>query len=177
MAIVEKGTATQLLFLLAQTRAIRPFFSTPDCPTNEAMKLEMTKRTDYAVRAMLALARQPDATLSSGDIAAQTNIPVRFSTQVMGHLVRAGLVRGVIGRTGGYRLASKPESVSVLSIVQAVEGDPRRPQCVLRGGLCSGGAPCEIHFVFADAREAFTNRLAATSLASVASPASGGANG
>jgi len=118
---------------------------------------------------MLALARQPDATLSSSEIAAQTHIPVRFVSQVMGHLVRAGLARGVIGRSGGYRLASKPESVSVLSIVQAVEGDARRPQCVLRGGPCAGGAPCEIHFVFADARDAFTNRLAATSLASVAS--------
>lgn len=132
------------------------------------MRLEMTRRTDYAVRAMVALARQPDQTVSSTDIATKTDIPVRFVTQVMGDLVRAGLVRGVIGRTGGYRLASRPESVSVLSIVQAVEGGARRPQCVLRGGPCSGGAPCEIHFVFADAREAFTNRLAATSLAAVA---------
>src|SRR5262245_59518077 len=134
------------------------------------MRLEMTRRTDYAVRAMLVLARHPDETLSSTQISEHTQIPVRFVTQVMGHLVRAGLAQGVIGRTGGYRLVSEPESVSVLSIVQAVEGDGGRPQCVLRGGLCGGGSPCEIHFVFADARDAFTNRLAATSLAAVAGP-------
>ena len=97
------------------------------------MRLQMTRRTDYAVRAMLALARHPDQTLSSTDIAEMTGIPVRFVTQVMGHLVRAGLVRGVIGRSGGYRLATTAEAVSVLAIVDAVETDARRPQCVLRG--------------------------------------------
>ena len=132
------------------------------------MRLQMTRRTDYAVRAMLALARQPDEKLSSADIAALTNIPARFVTQVMGDLVRAGLVRATIGRSGGYRLGSAADKVTVLEIVEAVEGDARRPQCILRGGLCAGGAPCEIHFVFADARQAFTERLAGTSLASVA---------
>jgi Rrf2 family protein len=132
------------------------------------MRLEMTRRTDYALRAMLALARAPDDTLSSGDIAARTGIPVRFVVQVMGHLVRAGLVRGLIGRSGGYRLSSQPDSVSVLAIVEAVEGDARRPQCVLRGGPCAGAAPCAIHYVFADARAAFTTQLASTTLASVA---------
>jgi Rrf2 family protein len=141
------------------------------------MRLEMTRRTDYALRAMLALAREPDVTLSSGDIASRTGIPVRFVVQVMGHLVRAGLAHGVIGRSGGYRLASRPESVSVLAIVEAVEGDARRPQCVLRGGPCAGAAPCAIHHVFADARSAFTTRLAATTLASVAAAPGEGTTG
>src|SRR5450759_3495383 len=100
------------------------------------MRLELTRRTDYAVRAMLALARRPGQTLSSADISEITNIPVRFVTQVMSHLVRAGLVQAVIGRSGGYRLNAEPDSVSVLSIVEAVEGDPRRQHCALRGGPC-----------------------------------------
>jgi Rrf2 family protein len=132
------------------------------------MRLELTKRTDYAVRAMVALARHPDETLSSTDMAAQTQIPVRFVTQVMAHLVRAGLVRGVIGRSGGYRLSAAPDSVSVLAIVEAVEGDTRRQRCALRGGPCQRTAPCEIHAVLAGARAAFTDRLAATTLADVA---------
>lgn len=132
------------------------------------MRLELTRRTDYAVRAMLALARHPGQTLSSVDIAEITNIPVRFVTQVMSHLVRAGLVQAVIGRSGGYRLSSEPRSVSVLAMVEAVEGDTRRQHCALRGGPCQGTSPCEIHHVFAGAQEAFIAKLAATSLATIA---------
>lgn len=131
------------------------------------MRLELTRRTDYALRAMLVLARNPGETLSSGQLADRTRIPVRFVTQVMSHLVRDGLVAAVIGRSGGYRLAVVPEEVSVLSIVQAVEGDTRRLHCVLRGTPCSGGPQCEIHHVFAGAQEAFLRELAASTLANV----------
>ncbi len=131
------------------------------------MRLELTRRTDYAVRAMLTLARHPSETLSSAEISDITHIPVRFVTQVMSNLVRAGIVDGVIGRTGGYRLVARPEAVSVLSIVEAVEGDTRRQHCVLRGGPCQYGSPCEIHEVFASAQEAFIGQLGASTLASV----------
>ena len=132
------------------------------------MRLELTRRTDYAVRAMLALSRNPGQTLSSADISGITGIPVRFVTQVMSHLVRAGLVQAVIGRSGGYRLSAKPESVSVLAVVEAVEGDTRRQHCALRGGPCERNSPCEIHYVFAGAQEAFIAKLAETSLATIA---------
>jgi len=132
------------------------------------MRLELTRRTDYAVRAMIALARQPDETLSSTELSESTHIPVRFVTQVMSNLVRADLVSAVIGRSGGYRLGSDPESVSVLSIVEAVEGDVRRQHCTLRGGPCQVFEPCEIHHVFSGAQEAFIAQLASSTLAAVA---------
>jgi Rrf2 family iron-sulfur cluster assembly transcriptional regulator len=130
------------------------------------MRLEMTRRTDYAVRAMLVLARHPGVTTST-EIAQQTGIPVRFVSQVMAHLVRAELVAAVIGRSGGYRLAKSPDRISVLSIVNALEGDSRRIQCALRGDRCDRRKPCEIHHVFAGAQEAFVAQLAASTLASV----------
>jgi Rrf2 family protein len=130
------------------------------------MRLEMTRRTDYAVRAMLVLARDPGVTTST-EIAEQTGIPVRFVSQVMAHLVRDHLVTAVIGRSGGYRLAKSADKISVLSIVTALEGDTRRTHCALRGDRCDRRRPCEIHHVFAGAQEAFVAQLAASSLASV----------
>jgi Rrf2 family transcriptional regulator, iron-sulfur cluster assembly transcription factor len=131
------------------------------------MRLELTRSTDYAVRGMFVLARSPGQTISSVEIAERTHIPVRFVTQIMAHLVRAGLVGAVIGRSGGYRLNAAPEEITVLSIVEAVEGDTRRRHCVLRGGPCQRTTPCEIHHVFSAAQEAFIAQLAGTSLAAV----------
>lgn len=137
------------------------------------MRLELTRRTDYAVRAMLALTRHSGETLSSTDIAATTGIPVRFVTQVMSHLVRAGLVQAVIGRLGGYRLAQPSEAISILAIVQAAEGDTRRQQCALTGAPCQPGLTCAAHPVLASAKEAFLAQLAQASLADVAASSQG----
>jgi DNA-binding IscR family transcriptional regulator len=54
----------------------------------------------------------------------------------MTDLLRADLVSAAVGRAGGYTLRAHPEGVSVLDIVKAVEGDPRRQRCSLRAGPC-----------------------------------------
>ena len=132
------------------------------------MRLELTRRTDYAIRAALALARNPGTRMSSALLSKTTHIPVRYSTQVMSDLVRAGLVNAYVGRAGGYTLSAPAETVSVLQIVEAVEGDPRRQHCSLRGGPCRRNEPCEVHFVFSEAQDAFIAQLAASSLADLA---------
>ncbi len=96
-------------------------------------------------------------------------IPPRFVTQVMADLVHAGLVEARTGRRGGYRLACQAREISVLAIVEAVEGDARRRTCVLRGGPCSRQPQCDVHEVFSSAQDALLERLAAASLDSVAS--------
>jgi Rrf2 family protein len=131
------------------------------------MRLELTKRADYGVRAMLALARQSDGMLLSATrIAATMDIPPRFVGQVMGDLVDAGFVDARIGRGGGYRLRGSPEGISILAIVEAVEGDARRRTCVLRGGPCSRDGACDVHEIFQAAQDALLERLADSSLAS-----------
>ncbi len=132
------------------------------------MQLELARRTDYAIQALVLLAHNPDQTLSSVEISKRTHVPVRFASQVMGYLVRAKFVTAVIGRSGGYRLSEMPERVSVLAIVEAVEGETRRKRCVLRSGPCQRAMPCEIHDVFSAAQEALIAELAAATLADVA---------
>lgn len=125
------------------------------------MRLELTRRGDYAVRAVLALATSAAGErLSVSRIAARENIPPRFLPRVMSDLVRGGLVEAVTGRTGGYRLARPAEAISVLDVIEAVEGDARRRTCVLRGGPCGLATVCNVHQVFADAQDQLLRRLA-----------------
>jgi Rrf2 family protein len=130
------------------------------------MRLELTRRGDYAVRAMLAIARAPgERRLSVRRIAEEMSIPVRFLPQVMGQLVAAGLVRATTGRSGGYRLARPADSITLLDVVEAVEGDSRRKACVMRGGPCSLEGICDVHEVFFAAQDAMLATLASASLA------------
>jgi len=129
------------------------------------MRLELTKRGDYAVRAMLALARAEGAgPLSVRRIAEEMAIPVRFLPQVMADLQRAHLVNASAGRSGGYRLARAASSVSLLDVIEAVEGESRRRTCVLRGGPCGRDGHCAVHDVFVAGQEAFLDVFAAATL-------------
>ncbi len=138
-------------------------------PHTRCVRLELTKRGDYAVRAMLALAVPDGPGLRSvSRIAERMAIPPRFLPQVMRDLVAAGLVEAETGRSGGYRLARPAGSISLLQIVEAAEGDTRRQTCVLRGGPCGRDGYCAVHPAFAGAQEAVVERLGGATLASVA---------
>ncbi len=134
------------------------------------MRLELTKRADYAIRAVLALAEAgPETRLSVRRIATDRGIPARFLREVMGDLMSAGLVEGAEGRAGGYRLARATSGVTLLEVIEAVEGDSRRRECVLRGGPCRLNGVCDVHAVFAAAQEAMIRELAAATLDSLLS--------
>jgi len=127
--------------------------------------MELTKRGDYAVRAMLALARAPKDRLTSvRQIAEEMAIPVRFLPQVMGDLAAAGLVEATTGRAGGYRLTRPPSGITLLDVVEAVEGDSRRRTCVLRGGPFGVDGHCDVHEVFFAAQDAMLQTLAGARL-------------
>lgn len=132
------------------------------------MKFELTRRADYAVRAMLALSASSDgAPLTARQLAERTNVPASFLPQVMADLSRAGLVSGRIGRIGGYRLARPAGSISLLEVIETIEGDTRRTTCVLRNGPCLVDGRCTAHDAFHAAQEALRTSLAAATLDTV----------
>ena len=128
------------------------------------MRLELTRRGDYGVRAMLVLARPGAGQMTAAQLAAETDIPPNIVPQVMGDLVRAGLAANRRGRRGGYRLARASEEISLLAVIEAVEGDARRRTCVLRGGPCGRDGTCGVHDAFFRAQEAVFSTLADVSL-------------
>jgi Rrf2 family protein len=132
------------------------------------MRLELTHRGSYAIRAVLTLARaDKDQVVPARHIAQEMDIPVRFLPQVLGDLSRAGIVEARLGRSGGYRLSRPAKDISLLDIIEASEGDARRQTCVLSAKPCDGLDPCDVHEMFYDAQEAILQRLASVSVAQV----------
>ncbi len=130
------------------------------------MRLELTRRGDYAVRAMLALAGAgPDTWLSATRIADQMNIPERFLPRVLRELSKAGLLVARGGRLGGYRLARPAEAISLLDVIDAVEPPDAVPRCIVRGIPCGLDGRCIVHEAFDEARLAHRARLADATLA------------
>ena len=130
------------------------------------MRLEITRRADLAVRAMALLAdgRQ----LKSTDLADGLEATPGFVPQVIGPLVKAGWVRSEPGPSGGYLIAVPPEQVSVLDVIEAVDGPTDTGQCVVAALPCGRSAPCALHSAWAHAREELMQSLRSIPVAQLA---------
>ena len=97
--------------------------------------MRISAKTDYAVRALIELARAGGDPLTAERISAAQEIPRGFLLAILAEMRRANLVRSQRGQSGGWVLARPPESVSVADIIRAVEGPlatvhGRRPEAV-----------------------------------------------
>lgn len=132
------------------------------------MELSLGRRADYALRAALDLARHGEGRRKSREIGGEMDIPKTFLPQIMAQLVRSGIVDSLAGPRGGYALARPAPDISLLEVIEAVEGDPVSTECVLRGGPCRWEGMCAMHVPWSRAQQAMLDRLDATSLADVA---------
>jgi Rrf2 family protein len=125
------------------------------------MRLELTRKTDLALRALRVLA-DTGALHKGVELADMLGTTAAFLSQVVAPLSRAGWVRSVPGPRGGYQATGHAADVSVLALIEAVEGPVETGRCVLRPQPCLAELPCAVHDAWLPARDALMDRLAAT---------------
>lgn len=128
-----------------------------------------TKKADYALLALSYL-----SSVSTGErvgpamIAKQYDIPVEMLAKVMQTLAKAGLVDGIAGPTGGYRLLHLPINVSVRQVVEAVDGPLAIAQCWdITAAGCPQASRCHLRGPLARIQSELARLLSETSLADV----------
>ena len=121
------------------------------------MKLELLPRTDLAVRAIRLLS--DGERRNAGVIAAATGSTPTYIPHVMSPLVDSGWVESARGPNGGYRINGSARSMSMLQLIEAVEGPTPTSQCVLRGTPCPAVELCALHEAWGQARQALQHEL------------------
>lgn len=131
------------------------------------MRLEVTRRAELAVLAVGALAEHGEQDvprrLKAVELAEMLGTTTGFVAQVVTPLVKAGWVRSVPGPTGGYALADGLEDLSVLRIIEAVDGPTATGDCVVEDRPCHPDDSCPLHEAWTAAREVLLETLDATS--------------
>ncbi len=124
--------------------------------------MKLSLRGEYALRAMLVLGlnyEQPVVRIQT--ISDQQNIPKRFLEQILNDLKSGGFVQSRRGVAGGYRLARRPEQITVASIVRHVEGALAPVSCVSEKFYekcsCPDESRCAIRSVMKEVREAIVS--------------------
>lgn len=128
--------------------------------------MQITRQADYALRAMMYLANaDPNQRSATSQIAEDRGIPPSFLAKIISQLSIAGLIHTSRGARGGVTLARPADQISVLEVVEAIDGPIALNECTLNPSSCPFGNDCPIHSIWCDARTELVNRLRNTSFA------------
>jgi Rrf2 family protein len=125
--------------------------------------MQITRQADYALRAMLFLARkEPNTRAATSQIAEEMEIPPSFLAKIISQLSIAGLIHTSRGARGGVKLACKPEDISLLDVVEAIDGPIHLNECTDNPSVCSFGDNCPLHAVWCEAKAQLVEKLRAS---------------
>jgi len=131
--------------------------------------MQITRQADYAIRAVRYLARQGDNQRSAtSTVAREMKIPPSFLAKIISQLSIAGLLHTSRGARGGVSLAREAKEISLLDVVEAIDGPILLNECVGDPDGCQFTEDCAMHPIWKEAQETLVNRLRATTFASLA---------
>lgn len=130
---------------------------------------------DYALRAIVYLAAQSGNKVTFvGEIAEKQMIPINFLFKILRKLVRAGMVRSFRGPRGGYTLARTPGEISVLEVVEAVEGPVMLNRCLNPNAPCMLETDCKMIRAWDRIQQQVKDELTTLTIADIAAPGHAG---
>ncbi|MFA4925652.1 MAG: Rrf2 family transcriptional regulator [Candidatus Aminicenantales bacterium] len=121
--------------------------------------------TDYAFRLLVALAQAPGKPISSRTLASEGSVPYQFASKIMQKLHEQSLVESIMGPFGGFRLARPAEQVTLLEIIEAVQGPVVVNTCLLGQDTCQRRNICPVRDKLESLQKTMVDYLGSVTLA------------
>jgi Rrf2 family protein len=122
--------------------------------------MQITRQADYALRAIIYLARlEKDQKAPTSKIAKAQHIPPSFLAKIVSQLSIAGLIHTSRGARGGVSLARSAEEISVLDVIQAIDGPVFLNECTENAETCPFQNSCPLRDVWCEARAILIEKL------------------
>lgn len=129
--------------------------------------MQITRQADYALRAMYYLSKiDPNQRAATSQIAQEQRIPPSFLAKIISQLSIAGLIHTSRGARGGVSLARPPEDISILEVVEAIDGPIMLNECTSSPEACPFGEECPIRPLWCNTQDELVARLKVTTFAS-----------
>ena len=128
--------------------------------------MQVTRASEYAMLGLLALSRRPAGTVEMVDVLAQEEgVPPSFLGKIFQSLSRAGIVKSARGSGGGFSLVRTPAEITVLEVIEAVEGPIALQRCLETDSDCTHREGCALCGLFSEAQDRVKEVFGRTSVA------------
>ncbi len=128
--------------------------------------MQITRQADYAIRAVLYVARLSDnERAATSQIAKEQKIPPSFLAKIISQLSIAGLLQTSRGARGGVTLAKNPADISLLDVVEAIDGPIALNECVHDDGACNFSGDCPMRPIWCEVQNDLVKKLKSTNFA------------
>jgi Rrf2 family protein len=129
----------------------------------------LSRTSQYAVQALIYMATQPaDTPVLNKDIAVRLGVPAPYLTKILQSMVKGNLLVSFRGRLGGFQLREGGRDISLMQIVQLIEGATFADNCLLGLKKCSAETACPLHFRWVPVKEKIIKLLEETTLGKLA---------
>ena len=132
--------------------------------------LRISKLTDYAIIILGYMAKTPGKTYTAGELADSAGVAAPTVSKVLKPLAQAGLVEGLRGVHGGYRLSREAADISLIQIVEAMEGPLGMTECSVHSGQCGIEHSCGVRANWRRINDVVADALRGVSLAQMLVP-------
>lgn len=134
--------------------------------------MKITRQADYAIRAVNHLSTlylsNPKGTVPTRKIAEEQSIPPSFLAKIISQLSIAQLITTSRGASGGVTLKKQPNDISLLDVVEAIDGPILLNECVAESSLCTHESDCPLKPIWGDAQVELVRRLRSTNFGQLA---------
>lgn len=128
--------------------------------------MQITRQADYAIRTVHYVSRlSAHEHVPTRQIAKEQHIPASFLAKIISQLSVAGLVHTTRGAHGGVALAKAPEEITLLEVVEAIDGPIMLNECVSHTENCYFGKDCPLRGVWCETQNTLVQRLRGTNFA------------
>jgi Rrf2 family iron-sulfur cluster assembly transcriptional regulator len=119
-----------------------------------------SKKCEYVLRGLARLGKGSDQKrFRAADFCRDFDLPEPFTRKALQELVRVGILQAIQGPGGGYSFAKSPESITVLEVIKAVEGEDHFDSCVMGFHECDADKPCGMHAMWVQLKGKLIHQL------------------
>ena len=128
-----------------------------------------SRSVEYALRALTHLATLPrGAQKMAREIAAEEDAPLFYLAKTLQQLARRGILHSVKGPSGGFSLNRPSRKISLMDVVEALDGRDAFERCAIGLPECDDETPCALHDIYKPVRQTVIRYLTRTTLADLA---------
>lgn len=127
--------------------------------------MNFSKTTEYALRILTHMALDTNKLYRANDLHEPLEIPLRYLRKLLTTLSKSGLLKSVLGKGGGYKIARELNNIYLIDIVKATAENRPKRDCFYGYEICNREQQCVMHYKWIDINDNIDNVLKSTSLA------------